>query len=238
MMEEFFNKEYVLKKYGYRDEEKRLTDKGVLLTKLNGYEQIPVIDTIVNRSFEGMNPVQLAGVVAGLANLENIPKNENSNFPDRKDYEYYDDDVVNEFEENMADRIKDYNRNIYNKFENRELKTNSKPVKHVYAWAELNQKNEDSTANWKELYSGDLKKSIKDEGTLFREIMQTIDLLKQIKDVCDEGETLSDRGSDKRYYQNLSATVEEAIDLINRAPACTDALEEEEEPTEEQTTQA
>lgn len=238
MMEEFFNKESVLRKYGYLDEEKRLTDKGILLTKLNGYEQIPVIDTIVNRSFEGMNPVQLAGVVAGLANLENIPKNENSNFPDRKDYEYYDDDVVNEFEENMADRIKDYNRNIYNKFENRELKTNSKPVKHVYAWAELNQKNEDSTANWKELYSGDLKKSIKDEGTLFREIMQTIDLLKQIKDVCDEGETLSDRGSDKRYYQNLSATVEEAIDLINRAPACTDALEEEEEPTEEQTTQA
>lgn len=238
MIDEFYDKEAVLKKYDYLDENNRLTEKGYLLTKLNGYEQIPVIDSIVNRDFEDMTPVQLAGVVAGLANMENVPKDDNSGFPERKEFIYYEDDEVSDFQDEMTERIKDYNRNIYNKYENRELKSAPKAVNHVYKWAELNHKEEDSTENWKNLYSGDMKKSIKDEGSLFREIMQTIDLLKQMKEVCEEGAMISDRGSDKRYYQILSATADEAIDLINRAPACTDALEEEEESTEEQTTQA
>ena len=56
-----------MKKYDYLDENNQLTDKGILLTKLNGYEQIPIIDSVVNKEFEDMNPIQLAGVVAGLA---------------------------------------------------------------------------------------------------------------------------------------------------------------------------
>jgi hypothetical protein len=227
MIEEFSNKESILKKYNYLNDENKLTEKGLLLTKLNGYEQIPIIDSIVNKDFAGMNEIQLAGVVAGLANLENIIKTDNSGFPDKKDFTYYKDDSIKEFEENLSERIKDYNKNIYNKYENRELKNNTKPVKHVYTWAELNKNNEDSTENWKELYSGDLKKTIRDEGSLFREIMQTIDLLKQIKDVCEEGELISVKNSDKKYYQNLALTAEDAINLINRAPASTDDFGDE-----------
>lgn len=226
MIKEFSNKEAVLKKYEYLDEDNKLTDKGILLTKLNGYEQIPVIDSIVNKEFEGMDAIQLAGVVAGLANLENVPKNDNEF--SNKDADFYDDEVVDSFENNMNDKIKDYNKNIYNKYENRELKNNSKAVKHVYAWAEMNSKEEDSKKNWKELYTGDMRKNIKDEGTLFREIMQTNDLLKQMKEISLEGEYLAEKTKDKRYYQALQDTIDEAIELINRPPAQNDEVIDEE----------
>lgn len=226
MIKEFSNKEAVLKRYDYLDEGNKLTDKGILLTKLNGYEQIPIIDSIVNKEFEDMDAVQLAGVVAGLANLENVPKNDNEF--SNKDADFYDDEVVDNFENNMNDKIKDYNKNIYNKYENRELKNNSKAIKHVYAWAEMNRKEDDSKKNWKDLYTGDMRKNIKDEGTLFREIMQTNDLLKQMKEISLEGEYLADKTKDKRYYQALQDTIDEAIELINRPPAQNDEVIDEE----------
>lgn len=226
MIKEFSNKEVVLKRYNYLDEGNKLTDKGILLTKLNGYEQIPIIDSIVNKEFEDMDAVQLAGVVAGLANLENVPKNDNEF--SNKDADFYDDEVVDNFENNMNDKIKDYNKNIYNKYENRELKNNSKAIKHVYAWAEMNRKEDDSKKNWKDLYTGDMRKNIKDEGTLFREIMQTNDLLKQMKEISLEGEYLADKTKDKRYYQALQDTIDEAIELINRPPAQNDEVIDEE----------
>ena len=92
----------------------------------------------------------------------------------------------------------------------------------------MNSKDEDSKKNWKELYTGDMRKNIKDEGTLFREIMQTNDLLKQMKEISLEGEALSEKRLDKRYYQQLSENIDEAIALINRAPAQNDEIEEDE----------
>ena len=226
MINDFENKENVLKKYDYLDENNQLTDKGILLTKLNGYEQIPIIDSVVNKEFEDMNPIQLASVVAGLANMENVVKDDNQF--SKKDADFFEDDVVDKFENNMNEKISDYNKNIYTKYDNRELKNNAKAIKHVYAWAEMNSKDEDSKKNWKELYTGDMRKNIKDEGTLFREIMQTNDLLKQMKEISLEGEALSEKRLDKRYYQQLSENIDEAIALINRAPAQNDEIEEDE----------
>ena len=226
MINDFENKENVLKKYDYLDENNQLTDKGILLTKLNGYEQIPIIDSVVNKEFEDMNPIQLAGVVAGLANMENVVKDDNQF--SKKDADFFEDDVVDKFENNMNEKISDYNKNIYTKYDNRELKNNAKAIKHVFAWAEMNSKDEDSKKNWKELYTGDMRKNIKDEGTLFREIMQTNDLLKQMKEISLEGEALSEKRLDKRYYQQLSDNIDEAIALINRPPAQNDEVEEDE----------
>lgn len=226
MIEEFSNKEAILKKYDYLDKDNKLTDKGILLTKLNGYEQIPIIDSVVNKEFEGMNAIQLAGVAAGLANMENVPLSDNEF--SKKDADFYEDSVVDDFENSMTEKIKDYNKNIYNKLENRELKNNGKAIKHVYAWAELNSKENDSTKNWKELYSGDMRKTIRDEGTLFREIMQTNDLLKQMKEISIEGEALAEKTADRRYYQGLQDTIDEAIELINRPPAQNDGVTDEE----------
>ena len=38
-----------------------------LIKILNGYEQIPIINLIANKSLAKLNPKQLAGIIAGLA---------------------------------------------------------------------------------------------------------------------------------------------------------------------------
>ena len=90
---------------------------------------------------------------------------------------------------------------------------------HLYAWAELNSENEDSRKNWKELYTGDLKFSIKDEGSLFKEITMTTDLLKQLIDVASLGAEISKSSSDVEYYSELKLKLKEALALIQREPA-------------------
>lgn len=228
MIKEFEAKEDVLKHYDYIDKDNNLTDKGVLLTELNGYEQIPVIDSITSKELSGLTPVQLAGFAAGLANMENIPK---TDFPKKETEFDFDDDKIVELRDNLESRKDDYNKNIYSKQGNRELVTNSDAIKHVYTWANLNNESEDSTENWHELYSGDLKKSIRDEGTLFREIMMTSDLLKQMDSIAQTGAEISEKGSDRRYYESLSNNVQEALKLINREPAKNEdiATDEDEE---------
>ena len=217
MMHEFVTKENSLKEYGYLDKNNHLTNKGYLLTKLNGYEQIPVIDSITSGELFGLDSVQLAGYAAGLANMESVPQND---IP-RKDEEFdLDDDLISDMVYNMDSKVYEYNMDIYAP-QGRELKQNKNAVKHVYKWAELNSNSDNSTKNWKELYSGDMKKSIRDEGTLFREIIMTTDLLKQMNEIAKVGAEISEREKDKKYYYTLSDTIQGALELINRTPADT-----------------
>ena len=215
MAVEFKNKEQILKDYDYIDKDGELTLKGELLSKLNGYEQIPVIDSITDGNLFGLDPVQLAGYVAGLANLENTVK---SDLPNKTEYFDLDDDVLTGLVNNMDSRVYEYNYDIYSS-QNRELKQNKDAIKHVYSWAELNSSSEDATVNWKKLYSGELKSSIRDEGTLFREIIMTADLLKQIDEIAKVGAELSEKEKDRKAYDRLSDTIQEALELINKPPA-------------------
>ncbi|MCD8378123.1 MAG: DEAD/DEAH box helicase [Candidatus Gastranaerophilales bacterium] len=224
MLKEFTAKEHVLKYYDYLDENNNLTDKGILLTKINGYEQIPVIDSITNKDFANLTPVQLAAFAAGLANMESVPK---SDFPQKIGEFEFDDDKIVQLTNEMSNRIDDYNKNIYSRQGNCELKPNNNAIKHVYKWAELNSISENSTDNWKELYSGDLKKSIRDEGTLFREIIMTSDLLKQMGEIAETGTKISIKGQERKYYENLSDTIKETLELINREPANDNEITEE-----------
>ena len=226
MVDEFEEKEDVLKHYDYLDKDNNLTDKGVLLTKINGYEQIPVIDSIASKELADLDPIQLAGYAAGLANLENVPK---TDFPQKFTEFDMDDDRMVELNNSMNAKVEDYNKNIYSKQGNRELKANSNAIKHIYSWADLNSKSDASTENWKELYSGDMKKSIRDEGTLFREIMMTSDLLKQMDEIAQTGAEISEKTSDRKYYENLSDTIKESLELINREPAKNEDIAEGDE---------
>ena len=214
MANEFVAKERLLKDYGYIDKENNLTTKGYLLTQLNGYEQIPVIESIASGELFGLSPVQLAGYAAGLANLESVPK---SDLPDKPEMFDLDDDMVADLVYDFDSKAFEYNMDIYER-QGRELKQNKNAIKHVYAWADLNNKSDDSTNNWKELYSGDMKKSIRDEGTLFREIMMTTDLLKQMDEIAQTGMEIAKKESEKKYYSNLSDTIQASLDLINREP--------------------
>ncbi len=222
MANEFVEKEKLLKDYNYIDKNNNLTTKGQLLTQLNGYEQIPVIESVSSGELFGLSPVQLAGYVAGLANLESVPKSDLPNKPEMFDL---DDDLVADLVYDFDSKAFEYNMDIYSR-QGKELKQNKNAIKHVYAWADLNNKSEDSTDNWKELYSGDMKKSIRDEGTLFREIMMTTDLLKQLDEIAKLGADISNKESEKKYYDNLSDTIQASLDLINREPTRTSEITE------------
>ena len=128
------------------------------------------------------------------------------------------DELVENMVYNLDSRVFEYNMDIYAP-QGRELKQNKNAIKHVYKWAELNTQDDDSTKNWKKLYSGDMKKSIRDEGTLFREIMMTTDLLKQMNEIAKVGAEISEKEKDKKYYYNLSDTIQGSLELINRTPA-------------------
>ena len=78
--------------------------------------------------------------------------------------------------------------------------------------------NEKSTENWANLMKSSETHPIKDEGTLFKEISMTIDLLKQISEICDEGLLVSDNIIEEKYYRNLKETAEESIKLLSKQP--------------------
>ncbi len=216
MVSEFKTKEQILKDYKYLTNDNRLTTKGELLTQLNGYEQIPIIDSITSGELFGLDPIQLAGYVAGLANLEHTPQ---TDIPNKKEENFFiKDGMIDDLVYDFDSKVYEYNNDIYLP-QGQVLKQNKNAITHVYEWADLNSENDDSTQNWKELYSGDMKKTIRDEGTLFREIMMTVDLLKQMDEIAQYGAQLSEKEKDKKYYNYLSDTIKASIELINREPA-------------------
>ncbi len=60
----------------FLDEDYRLTTKGALLKLINGYEQLPIINLITNKTLEGLSARQIAGIIGGLANIEYSTKGE------------------------------------------------------------------------------------------------------------------------------------------------------------------
>ena len=88
---------------------------------------------------------------------------------------------------------------------------NAKTIEHLYTWADLNSKNSDSIKNWKDLYKGELKTSIKDEGSLFKEITMTADLIKQLIKVTETGAKISELATDKVYYIKLTQTLKLSV---------------------------
>ena len=215
LVEDFKVKEKILKDNAFITSSNKVTEKGELLAKLNGYEQIPVIDAIYNQDMKGMNPQQLAGYVAGLAMLSTEEqKGKGDSFVP------YDDEYLAQKATNLLDRVDEYNEDVYPKLgQGQELHLNTDAMKHVFKWADLNSENEDSTENWHDMFKGDTGFKFKDEGSLFKEITMTTDLLKQINEIAEYAKEQTVNAPDKRYYSKLQETTTDAIDLINRKPA-------------------
>ena len=200
----------------YIDENGELTTKGQMIKRLNGYEQIPIINILTNHKLEKLNPVQIAGVIGGLANIEYNTRGE---FPSKPfelrtvlDCDFQDAAFAAYLE------VRDYDRKSTELNPERELNLSPKITEHLYNWAELNSQEPDSKKNWKELFSGPLKSTIRDEGSLFKEINMTVDLLKQLADAAYEGELYSDKKEDAAYYSALRQKFMDTIDLIQREP--------------------
>ena len=215
LVEDFKVKEKILKDNAFITSSNKVTEKGELLAKLNGYEQIPVIDAIYNQDMKGMNPQQLAGYVAGLAMLSTEEqKGKGDSFVP------YDDEYLAQKATNLLDRVDEYNEDVYPKLgQGQELHLNTDAMKHVFKWADLNSENEDSTENWHNMFKGDTGFKFKDEGSLFKEITMTTDLLKQINEIAEYAKEQTVNAPDKRYYSKLQETTTDAIDLINKLSA-------------------
>lgn len=219
-LKNFGTKRKVLRKFDYLDSAHNLSTKGKLLAKLNGYEQIPVIEAVVTQKFGGMSPVELAAAVGTMANIQikYKPKNSVGDIKEKPQFSHP-NDVIDYFVTKQENVLKKYNDDMAKIDEDfREVEIDTKATNHIYDWAALNNENQDSTGNWAKLIENSKANPIRDEGTLFKEITMTADLLKQIMEISEEGLYLAENKLEARYYSELKETAKEAVKLIAREP--------------------
>ncbi len=219
-LKNFGTKRKVLRKFDYLDSAHNLSTKGKLLAKLNGYEQIPVIEAVVTQKFGGMSPVELAAAVGTMANIQikYKPKNSVGDIKEKPQFSHP-NDVIDYFVTKQENFLKKYNADIAKIDEDfREVEIDTRATNHIYDWAALNNENPDSTGNWAKLIENSKANPIRDEGTLFKEITMTADLLKQIMEISEEGLYLAENKLEARYYSELKETAKEAVKLIAREP--------------------
>lgn len=249
MMNLFEKKKDALKKFNFMNGDNTLTDKGELLTKLNGYSQIPLIEIVHTKRLDSLSPIELAASVAAMMRtdeeaysnmlsdikyleqkkFQEIAKQKPKNAKGKNNHKCSFDPVKPEFKhENgtlkwFVDELDEF-VDIYNskmassdkKF--KKIAQDYDVTKHVYDWANLNAHNENSLENWSTMFEKDTDESIRDEGSLFREITQTIDLLKQIDKIADAGIDIANNQKDIDYYLNLKSTITASIELLSKEP--------------------
>lgn len=235
LLKTYKTKSKVLKRFGYINQDNTLSPKGRLLMKLNGYQQIPIIDMVYNKKLPVQNPVMLASCAGTLATAnENVAQRlEQDKVFNQKRSQQGGNKAKGNFEsakfkhENPAliafvkafdDYIKIYNTDMKNDPGFSNIAQNKSVPTHLYAWAKLNSTGKSSQDNWGKLLDDDRDKTIFDEGSLFKEITQTIDLLKQITEIADEGLKISATLADEDYYSALKENALNAIKLIQKEP--------------------
>ena len=197
---------------GFLDEDYKLTTKGQLLKLINGYEQIPVINLVTDRIFEGLSPRQIAGIIGGLANIEYSTKGE---FPQKPfEMKNMSDGIFTRTAQRVLEELKSYETKSSTLHPEQQLDLSPRAMQHLYHWARANETNDNGRVNWKNLYSGELRFSIKDEGSMFKEITMTADLIKQLIEIAQTGEKLTGDS----YYAELGDNLREALRLIQREP--------------------
>lgn len=215
LVEAYNVKKGILNTEGYIKSNGELSTKGKMIKHLNGYEQIPIINVLAGRILENLDPVQIAGVLGGLANIE---YNEKKELPTKPfEVRYKEDAKFVSAANKVAKTVEKYAVATEKLHQNEEISVNPKIMDHIYSWAELNQKNANSLKNWKELYENNIKNTTNEEGDLHKEIVMTIDLIKQLIGVCEVAADASEKHHD--YYVSLSAKLKAALDLIRREPA-------------------
>lgn len=86
----------------------------------------------------------------------------------------------------------------------------------AYNWAVLNSINPSSMSNWQELLR--IVPSSTDEGSVYRNILQTADLLSQIREIAETGMKTAETNEDVKYYNHLKKTAVKARELMIKPP--------------------
>ena len=198
----------------------QLTPKGELLAKLNGYEQIPIINAIYGMKLANMTPVELAAAVGTMANInEKFETQYSKDNHNKKTIFYHENNKITQFVQSFDNSLQNFNLEIKKHIPDyRETELNTKVTSNLYDWASLNATSDDSVENWKKLYNENIGKTIKNEGSLFKEIAMTADLLKQMKLIAKTGMDISKDNYELQYYKTLYNNTEKALSLICRTP--------------------
>lgn len=126
----------------------------------------------------------------------------------------YDEGMVkNVFKTLLNTSYEIYTTEIKNGIDSVPARYSSNSALMLYAWTALNQANTaDSMSNWEQLIK--LAGDDVDEGTIYRNIMQTADLLSQIGEMAQVG--IEQTGDD--YYEDLKGTATKARELLIKEP--------------------
>lgn len=100
-----------------------------------------------------------------------------------------------------------------------QLGYSKKAPKAIYQWMFLNQVNPVSRDNWHYMMTtpNETTEHIS-EGSFFRMVMQTIDLLSQVCDVANHALEIKTEKADIEYYEELKYNAQEAIKLLMQEP--------------------
>jgi len=221
----FNNRKKVLNQLNYISSNNTLTDKGRLLSKLNGYEQLPIIEMVHNKAFANMNAIETAATIGTLANLQKAYDSERKNKEAEIIFQHENEKIENFIDK--TDNLLEICHKMISKInpETTKIEANKYATRHIYEFANENSKNPKSRGNWIRLYSGPLKNTIRDEGTLFKEMTASIDLLKQIRELTLTGKSnAGDNSEEFNYYHQLKQNIDEAIDLLSRPPVVEEAI--------------
>lgn len=235
----FEQKRSILNKFDFIDHENKLLPKGHLLAELNGYAQIPVIETVFNRKIPMYN---LSEFIAGIASLSTISEAVADKQERQKEYEarhkrragfvaHGEDKTPNpqtlaaryeheapglaSFVETLESYLQDYNETMGRIDPRHEKVAQDKPVvERLYTWAKLNSESDNVIRNWQALGKAHAKDI--DEGGMFSEIYRTINLMKQIDKMAQRAIGLAEFAEHRGYYETLAKMAKESIALIQK----------------------
>lgn len=211
LFEQIDAKKAIMQKLHFIDNDNKLTKKGELLKHLNGYVQLPVIEFLTNDTLLDLSPIQLAGFLGAMANMEVVNADEEDDTRDTSSMEIPDKLLKSELRL-LRQYLKEYGA-----VTGEQIEVDTDIAQNIYRFAELNsQPGENSVNNWSYMYNYDPYSNIDYEGQLFRQITTTLDLMKQLYSIVDE--ELAGRTDTYTQAAILKKNLYEAMQLINQEP--------------------
>lgn len=109
-----------------------------------------------------------------------------------------------------------YQTEEYHGIDNKPERYSKIAAQNVYTWAMLNKVNHSTMPNWKEML--EINGDETDEGSIFRQVMQTADFISQIGEIASVGEKECTDAQEREYYTQLRKTAYEARKLLIQEP--------------------
>lgn len=239
MKEKFENYKKVLLNLGFLDKTENgysSNIKGEMLSKVHGYNELTLVEMIESKKLENLDAVELASFASSMI-ASNI------DFED-KEIDLIKELIITKCEERSKDDIletlcnsDDYDRKTEcTQAKNSIFKTAQKTDLFssyiAYNWAQANENKKNSIEAFKNILTDPNKQNGKKdfenfdyypfksvtEGNLYNTLTQSVDVLKQIINICEFAIENPKLKQDKEYYTNLMETAQKSVELVKMPP--------------------